>query len=139
MTGSRLPKTSSAAQSKSFVIDIELYDYKVHVLYLFTDDEIKEYVKKTFRDSDFERSTAPATFCNAEEAGLPFNECIIDFKRKLNQNGRLTRTWIAHEVFHAVCEITRYVDIPLCQQSEEAYAYLAGLITEKIYAGLFGG
>jgi hypothetical protein len=38
---------------------------------------------------------------------------------------------IAHEAFHVVCNITRYVGITLSEDSEEAFAYLLGYITEQ--------
>jgi hypothetical protein len=38
---------------------------------------------------------------------------------------------IAHESFHVTCCIMRYVDIPLSEDSEEAFAYLLGYITEQ--------
>ncbi len=38
---------------------------------------------------------------------------------------------IAHEAFHVACNITRYVGITLSDDSEEAFAYLIGYITEQ--------
>lgn len=43
---------------------------------------------------------------------------------------------MAHEAFHAACSIMRHVDIPLTEETEEAYAYLIGYITEQ-YEELF--
>jgi hypothetical protein len=37
---------------------------------------------------------------------------------------------IAHESFHAVCEIMRFIDMPLKESSEEGFAYLLGFIVE---------
>jgi hypothetical protein len=39
---------------------------------------------------------------------------------------------IAHEVFHAVCEICRRVGIDYSYSSEEAFAYLIGYLTDQI-------
>jgi len=38
---------------------------------------------------------------------------------------------MAHEAFHAACSIMRHVDISLTEETEEAYAYLIGYITEQ--------
>lgn len=42
------------------------------------------------------------------------------------------RGTLAHEVFHAACEIMNKVDVPPCSDNEEVYAYLIGYITSKV-------
>lgn len=39
---------------------------------------------------------------------------------------------LAHEIYHAACEIMNKIDVPPCPDNEEAYAYLIGYITSKI-------
>lgn len=39
---------------------------------------------------------------------------------------------LAHEIFHIVCYIMEKVGICLCHESDEAYAYLIGFITNKV-------
>lgn len=39
---------------------------------------------------------------------------------------------LAHEIFHCVCFIMEKVGICLCHESDEAYAYLIGFITNKV-------
>lgn len=39
---------------------------------------------------------------------------------------------LAHEIFHIVCYIMEKVGISLRYESEEAYAYLIGFITDKV-------
>lgn len=39
---------------------------------------------------------------------------------------------IAHEIFHIACYIMERAGISLCHESDEAYAYLIGYITNKI-------
>lgn len=43
---------------------------------------------------------------------------------------------IAHELFHCVSYIMKHVDIPLSEESEEAYTYLIGYLTEMIHREL---
>lgn len=38
---------------------------------------------------------------------------------------------ISHEAFHVVCSIMRHIDMPLSEDSEEAFAYLLGFIVEQ--------
>lgn len=40
---------------------------------------------------------------------------------------------LQHEIFHAVDQILRHIGINLTEDSDEAYAYLIGYITTKIY------
>lgn len=44
---------------------------------------------------------------------------------------------VAHEAFHAACGIMKFVDCQLCDDDEEAYAYLIGTITKYIYKTVF--
>lgn len=40
--------------------------------------------------------------------------------------------FLIHEVFHATCAVMSAIGIKLSDDSEEAYAYLIGFLTEKI-------
>lgn len=40
---------------------------------------------------------------------------------------------VHHELFHATYSVMDWVNIPLSQDSEEAYAYLLGYITNQFY------
>lgn len=46
-----------------------------------------------------------------------------------NSKGKGT---LAHEIYHAACEIMNKIDVPPNTDNEEAYAYLIGYITSKI-------
>lgn len=39
---------------------------------------------------------------------------------------------LAHEIFHIACYIMKKIGISLCNESNEAYAYLIGFITNKV-------
>jgi len=43
---------------------------------------------------------------------------------------------IAHEIFHVVDMIFRHINISLTKDSDEAYAYLIGYITDKYYEAI---
>lgn len=46
-----------------------------------------------------------------------------------------TRGIIAHEVFHVVYHIMKHLEVTLCRESEEAFAYLTQHLTEVFYQG----
>ncbi len=39
---------------------------------------------------------------------------------------------LAHEIFHAACQIMTKIGVSPCSDNEEAYAYLIGYITSKV-------
>jgi hypothetical protein len=39
---------------------------------------------------------------------------------------------MAHEIFHAACEIMTKIDVQPCEENEEVYAYLIGYITSRV-------
>lgn len=40
---------------------------------------------------------------------------------------------ISHEIFHSVCDVMRWANIPLTNETEEAYCHLIKHITKKFY------
>lgn len=42
------------------------------------------------------------------------------------------RGTLAHEIFHAACELMNKIDVSLCSDNEEVCAYLIGYITSKV-------
>jgi hypothetical protein len=44
-----------------------------------------------------------------------------------------SRGVVAHEIFHAVEMIMRFLRMPLTPENDEAYAYMIGYITDKFY------
>jgi hypothetical protein len=53
---------------------------------------------------------------------------IPEFPQTPEQHGTL-----AHEIFHAVCSVMRWANVPLGRDSEEAYCHLIKHITRKVY------
>ena len=43
---------------------------------------------------------------------------------------------ISHELFHTTYSILNFVGVQLAPQSEEAFAYLQGFLTKKVYKAL---
>ena len=45
---------------------------------------------------------------------------------------------LAHELLHVVCYILHHRGLTLTESSEEAYTYLHGFLTNKVFEGLSG-
>ena len=83
---------------------------------------------------------------NKEDAEDAYNVMVSDIDditlgRSAYLNSGQTALWVsnpgdkgtlAHEIFHIACYITEKVGISLCHESDEAYAYLIGYITNKV-------
>jgi hypothetical protein len=120
--------------SKTFIINIEPFGYKLHILHCVSDKRFLSYAMKVF-NIKVERDLInfATTHIVKDER---FQECIIDFRTELPHN-RLSYDLIAHESLHVVFEIARFAEFRFCPDSEEIYAYLQGYITSQICSKLF--
>ena len=112
------------------VIPIEIYN--IDVLFVVgTKDELKISLEKHLEKED------------ADDAYNVMVGDIEDFTlgRSAYLNSGQTALWLpnaedkgtlAHEIFHIACYIMEKVGICLCHESDEAYAYLIGYITNKV-------
>jgi hypothetical protein len=123
--------------SKIFIIDVEIFCYRLHVLYCVSDKEYTDYMKKVFHGECQRNTNSSATFHMVQEGG--YQESIIDFKVKLKKGERQSYELIAHESLHAVFEIAKVAGFKFCENSEEVFAYLSGFVNSRIYTGIFGG
>lgn len=60
-------------------------------------------------------------------------QCVVVIFNRVEDNALEKLNTCAHEALHVVLSIMRSVDIPLSSDSEEAFAYLQGWVTEKIF------
>lgn len=127
-------------KTKVFVIKGEVYPFDILVSIGQTDKQFINTVCKYLPESvvsEFERDISIFQFnptTNARTTMLETGQTIIRMKsmpEKAKDHGI-----IAHEIFHAVEFLFRYVNIPLTDSSNEAYAYLIGFITTKFYENI---
>lgn len=118
-------------EKNSYLIDLAIF--KRNLLVIFGDKEqlIKE-VRKYHTEEELEGVLEGFTF---KEDGktvydAKFNTFFIWMPEKpktAQEAGTL-----AHEVFHATCAMLENIGMSLSDDSEEAYAYTIGFITEKL-------
>ena len=111
--------------------DVDVYFYRVHVLHEVTDEEFKKYFSEVF-NCEVERSKTSAAVWQMENKQGRC-ESIIDFKLKLKKDSFSINT-IAHECQHVTFDIMEYINMELdYKTNHEAFCYLMGHITEKVY------
>ena len=114
------------------IIPIDIYN--IDMLFVVgTKEDLKSSLEKHL-DKDDAEDAYNVMAADIDEA--------ITLGRSAYLNSGQTALWIfntedkgtlAHEIFHVVCYIMEKVGIILCHESDEAYAYLIGYITKKVY------
>lgn len=123
-------------KNHSFIIDIELYDFKVHVLHDFSDEEFQEYILGNFDLDEITRRTSTATCWTIyNKNGKP--DFAIDFRKRLKRDGYSFNT-IVHESTHVALDIFNHIKVPHTHDiTDEAFCPLCAYIAGKVYTGLF--
>ena len=111
------------------VIPLVIYPFDVYISINQTDNELKKSMGgQDMTDSEglFNLPETTAARC----VMLPSNLTVIRFKI----GDEIRHDHIAHEIFHAVTFIMERVGMEfIVMKSDEAYAYLIGYITKKVY------
>ena len=126
----------SNPKSQNFIIPFIIYPFDVMVSVNQTDDELLKSVKQfgLNRNDISEILNLHETVKARTLMLLTTNQTFIRLKskpKKASEYGTLQ-----HEIFHAIDFIFRKIGISLSADSDEAYAYLIGYLTEKIYEKL---
>lgn len=112
------------------IIPIDIYNTDM-LLVVGTEEELRESLEEYLEKED------------AKDAYNVMAEDISDISlgRSASLSGGQVVLWIpnkddkgtlAHEIFHVVCYVMENVGISLCHESNEAYGYLIGYITNKV-------
>ena len=120
----------------TFIIDIEIYDCKIHVMNSLSDEDFQSYILERGSIDKIERTESIAAFwtipCKNKR-----NEYFLDFKKKLKKDSYSMNT-ICHECTHATFDIMKWVNIPyVVDVTDEAYCCLNALIFQKVYEGIY--
>lgn len=119
---------------KSFIIDIEIYDSKVHVLYDATDEEFSRYMFDNFKVKKDRLQTSAACWLITSGNGVTR---LVDFRTKLKQDAYSVNT-IVHESDHVAFEMMKELSIPyVYETTDEVHCYLCAFIAGKIYEEVF--
>ena len=121
---------------KTFIIDIELYDFKIHVLNNVSDEEFQEYILGNFDNTQIERKTSTATCWTIyDKEGKP--NFALDFRKKLKKDGYSFNT-IVHESSHVAFDIMNHIKVPYTHDiTDEAFCPLIAYISQKVYEGIW--
>lgn len=113
----------------NFVIDCQIYPYDIMVSIGEDDKTLHRKMKRVNVEGDY--SEVSLEGCQGRCVMFKRGEIILRLKtypKTPTEYGNL-----AHEVFHAAEFLLRRINMPLTYESDEAYAYLIGYITEEIY------
>lgn len=119
-------------KSLNVVIPLVVYPFDVMLSIGQTDQELRDVLSKFGCDWP-DLLVLPPTglgrtvMTDSNHTIIRLNEWPVT----CNQYGTL-----AHEIFHAVDFIFRRIGITLSEDSDEAYAYMIGYLTEEIYKKL---
>ena len=121
------------SKSQNFIVPLVIYPFDIMVSINQTDDELLKSVKRyDLKKDDIEDLLEmPKTMLGRTLMLLETNNTFIRLRVK-PKNPKEYGT-LQHEIFHAVDFILRKIRITLSADSDEAYAYLIGYVTEKIY------
>lgn len=116
-------------QTNSFKLNLKVYPFSVQ--FVFGDVGFlkakTKHLEQTYKDWIEELQEGDHGFVYPLDTGgyvMWLNE-IPNTPMKLGQ--------LSHEIFHLVEKLFRRIDLPLTEESSEAYAYLIQYITQQVY------
>lgn len=114
------------------IIPIHIYDTDI-MLHLGSQDTLKEYLSLNFGMEDVVSILDGMNITNNDlgKTVLLSNGSVILWMPSTPTTFKEKGT-LAHEVYHATCEIMNKIGVPPSTDNEEAYAYLIGYITTKV-------
>ena len=116
-----------------FVVGLDVFQIDVSVMVNMTEREIEKKFrnetnpnKAQLRDciAGWDKHRHQGRFCSLHFAFLMLLRTTGDFKQDMNT--------ISHEATHVVYAVMRHNSIPMCEQTEEVFAFLSGFLIEKI-------
>lgn len=121
---------------KIFTVDLDLYDFVIHVLVNVSDKEFNDYILGNFDLNEIERKTSAATCWTIyDKNGKP--DFAIDFRKKIKKDSYSLNT-IVHESCHVAFDIMNHIKVPYTHNvTDEAFCPLISYITQKIYEGVY--
>lgn len=124
-------------KSKSILsIPIPIYN---GVIYFSYNNKIKDIVESIIEAGDTDEMLlkileTPAEYEVSKFGGLTITYDSLVIISVAEQKTLVSyHNTVAHEVLHAVSHFMKYKGLKFTSSSEEAYAYLVGYLTEKIY------
>jgi hypothetical protein len=119
----------------NFIFSLEIYPFDVMVSIGENDEELKEKLNEVGVDAEGDNNWHYEATGLGRAISFPGNQTLLRLRNKPETTADYGT--LAHEIFH-ICEfILHKVGINLTRDSDEAYAYLIGFVTRKIYESIF--
>lgn len=112
-----------------FIINCKVYPFDVMVYFGEDREPLYRNLKKYLSESDI-KELREYKYGFAKSVMFPNGQTLLYMKRKPETHFELGT--LAHEIFHCTCFIMDRVGIKLTDESDEAYAYLIGYLTNEI-------
>ncbi len=122
-----LPTMKKKRTLREIFIPVNVYDSQVIVLIGHTKEEVLKWIDKNVEDDVKESAKGIVdvqSYTRARTACLHGGGSIIWIIKE-------NKPVLIHELFHSTAYMLREKGIPLTQESEEAYAYLLGYLTQS--------
>lgn len=113
---------------RTIEIKVDIYNSVVYFVIGGSKKQIISFLEKHMTNAE---EMMEAVSNNAASTLLHSGKSIVIASANKTQEEFFSE--IAHEIFHVTCWIMKYVGITLSDESEEAFAYLNGYITEQFY------
>ncbi len=111
-------------------VSIPIYRSTTFIAINLSDEQLKEHLRKHI---DSKKTIKELVKCSHLEGhqGITAYAGGYSVVRYESLEDAQDINIIAHESFHVACSIIRYISLDFSEDSEEAFAYLLGYITEQ--------
>lgn len=119
--------------SVNFIIPMEVYPFDLMVSIGQDDNQLGRVLDKyNLTEENIRACAYPSPFVQGRAVMFSTNQSIIRLRHLPSTSEDYGI--LAHEIFHIVAFVLDRVGIPLdVEKSDEAYAYLVGYLTKKIF------
>lgn len=119
----------------NFVFSLEIYPFDIMVSIGETDEELGARLREVGINEIEDNIWHYENTGLGRSVSFPNNQTLLRLRNKPETG--LDHGTLAHEIFH-ICEfVLSKINIPLTRDSDEAYAYLIGFVTKRIYEEVF--
>lgn len=123
----------------NFIVPLVIYPFDIMFSLGETDKQLRKSLRKTLHKDAFDTAYNDDFLCelNPESTKAGKTLFITGHRQTIVILGRCPGNGVvAHEIFHAVEMIMRYLKMPLSTENDEAYAYLIGYVTDEFYRNM---
>lgn len=135
-------QTKGQKKPKRVKYKIDVYGIELHVLTNYTDELLdKQYIRldgSPLKSDALAGESKGTVWGILKDSKTGKRVIFVHIYPSRNDDKYDLINTIGHESLHAACTILDYSGVILDRNSEEAFAYLCGYITECVYKTVFG-